>query len=178
MMYAVRAFIGINTSGVTATIAVMRWATSRPSRRPVLQCRMAQSLTALSGSRLPATEQYHRQTVWSTPPHMQSRPVTLPGINIQTPWAQAIVSGRKVIETRFYPLPEKWVGQPLVILETPGKARQFKCRVAGFVIFEKSWCYTDKAHFAQDRAKHLVDPDDPLFGWQYDGKPKWAWPIR
>jgi hypothetical protein len=70
------------------------------------------------------------------------------------------------------------VGKPLVILETPGKARQFKRRVAGFVIFEKSWCYTDKAHFAQDRAKHLVDPDDPLFGWQHEGKPKWAWPIR
>jgi hypothetical protein len=83
-----------------------------------------------------------------------------------------------VIETRFYPLPEKWVGQPLVILETPGKAGQFKRRVVGVVIFEKSWCYTDKAHFARDRAQHLVDPDDPLFGWQHEGKPKWAWPIR
>ena len=112
------------------------------------------------------------------PTHMKSHPVTLPGINIQAPWAQAIVSGRKVIETRFYPLPEKWVGQPLVIIETPGKARHFERRVAGFVILDKSWCYADKASLAQDRAKHLVDPDDPLFGWKHDEKPKWAWPIR
>ena len=35
----------------------------------------------------------------------QSQTVTLPGINIQAPWAEAIVSGRKVIETRFYPMP-------------------------------------------------------------------------
>jgi DNA repair photolyase len=118
------------------------------------------------------------QTVWSPPSYMTSRSVPLPGINIQAPWAQEIVSDRKVIETRFYPLPEKWVGHPLVIIETPGKARHFKRRVAGIVIFDKSWCYTDKAHFAQDRTKHLVDPDDPLFGWQHDGKPKWAWPIR
>ena len=56
----------------------------------------------------------------------QSQTVTLPGINIQAPWAEAIVSGRKVIETRFYPMPRKWVGQPLAIIETPGKARHFQ----------------------------------------------------
>jgi len=109
---------------------------------------------------------------------MQNQPVTLPGINIQAPWAQAIVLGRKVIETRFYPLPEKWVGQPLAIIETPGTTRYFKRRIAGLVIFERSWCYADKAAFARDRAKHLVAPDDWRFGWQEHGKPKWAWPIR
>jgi hypothetical protein len=72
----------------------------------------------------------------------------------------------------------QWVGQPLVIIETPGKARNFKSRIAGFVIFECSWCYTDKSAFSRDRGKHLVDPDDPLFGWQQDDRPKWAWPIQ
>jgi hypothetical protein len=109
---------------------------------------------------------------------MKPGPITLPGINIQAPWAQAIVSGQKVIETRFYPMPKQWVGQPLVIIETPGKARNFKSRIAGFVIFGRSWCYTDKAAFTRDRVKHLVDPDDPLFGWQQDDRPKWAWPIQ
>jgi hypothetical protein len=108
---------------------------------------------------------------------MQSQPVTLPGINIQAPWVEAIVAGHKVIETRFYPMPKKWVGQPLAIIETPGKARHFKRRIAGLVIFAQSWCYTDKAAFARDHARHLVDPDDPLFGWREDGKPKWAWPV-
>jgi hypothetical protein len=109
---------------------------------------------------------------------MKHRTVALPGINIQAPWAQAIVSGQKVIETRFYPMPKRWVGQPLVIIETPGKARNFKSRIAGFVIFARSWCYADKAAFTRDRVKHLVDPDDPLFGWQQDERPKWAWPIQ
>jgi hypothetical protein len=102
----------------------------------------------------------------------------LPGINIQAPWVEAIVSGRKVIETRFYPMPQKWVGQPLAIIETPGKSRHFKRRIAGLVIFAPSWCYADKAAFAQDGARHLVDPDDPRFGWRQEGKPKWAWPVQ
>jgi hypothetical protein len=109
---------------------------------------------------------------------MESCTVILPGINIQAPWAEVILSGQKVIETRFYPIPAKWVGQPLAVIETPGKARGFKSRIAGFVLFEHSWCYANKAAFAQDRARHLVDPDDPLFGWRQDSKPKWAWPVR
>jgi hypothetical protein len=109
---------------------------------------------------------------------MSSSPLILPGLNIQAPWVEAIISGCKVIETRFYPLPAKWVGQPLVIIETPGKTGRFKRRIAGFVIFAKSWCYANKASFARDQAKHLVDPDDPVFGWRDDSKPKWAWPIH
>jgi len=97
---------------------------------------------------------------------MQSQTVTLPGMNIQAPWAEAIVSGHKVIETRFYPTQRKWIDQPLAIIETPGKARHFKRRIAGLVLFEPSWRYADKAAFARDRAKHLVDPDDLRFGWQ------------
>lgn len=109
---------------------------------------------------------------------MKPCPLTLPGLNVQAPWAQAMVSGQKVIETRFYPMPMRWVVHPLVIIETPGKARNFQSRIAGFVIFTRSWCYADKAAFASDRDKHLVDPDDPLFGWQQDDRPKWAWPIQ
>jgi len=109
---------------------------------------------------------------------MPSRAVTLPGINIQAPWASAIVSGCKVIETRFHPMPGKWVGQPLAIIETPGKAKHFTRRIAGVVVFAASWCYVDKAAFARDRRKHLVDPDDLRFGWQGDGRPKWAWPVQ
>ena len=109
---------------------------------------------------------------------MQSQTVTLPGINIQAPWAQAIISGHKVIETRFYPMPSKWVSQPLAIIETPGKAGHFQRRIAGLVLFAPSWRYADKAAFAHDRARHLVEPDDLHFGWRQDDKPKWAWPIR
>jgi hypothetical protein len=108
---------------------------------------------------------------------MMPQAVTLPGINIQAPWAQAIISGHKVIETRFYPLPDKWIDQPLAIIETPGRTGRFKRRIAGLVIFGPSWCYADRDAFARDRTKHLVDPDDPRFGWKSDSKPKWAWPV-
>jgi len=109
---------------------------------------------------------------------MMPQAITLPGINIQSPWARAIISGHKVIETRFYPLPSKWIDHPLVIIETPGKTGRFKRRIAGLVSFGPSWCYTDRDAFARDRTKHLVDPDDPRFGWKSDGKPKWAWPVE
>ena len=109
---------------------------------------------------------------------MPNRPLLLPGINIQAPWAQAIISGRKVIETRLYPMPVKWIGQPLAIIETPGKTGRFTRRIAGVVIFDQSWCYTDRAAFARDQAQHLVAPDHPVFGWRDDSQPKWAWPIQ
>ena len=109
---------------------------------------------------------------------MTHQRITLPGINIQAPWAQAILSGRKVIETRFYPMPAKWIDQPLAIIETPGRTGRFKRRIAGLVIFGPSWCYAHKTAFAQNSANHLVDADDPLFGWKSDDKPKWAWPVQ
>ena len=28
------------------------------------------------------------------------------------------------------------------------------------------------------RPADLVDPDDLRFGWQEDGRPKWAWPVQ
>jgi hypothetical protein len=108
---------------------------------------------------------------------MMPQAVTLPGINIQAPWAQAIISGHKVIETRFYPLPDKWIDHPLAIIETPGRTGRVKRRIAGLVSFGPSWCYADRDAFARDRTKHLVDLDDPRFGWKSDGKPKWAWPV-
>jgi hypothetical protein len=109
---------------------------------------------------------------------MTHQSVIVPGLNIQAPWADALISGHKVIETRYYPLPQKWIGQPLAIIETPGPARRFKRRIAGLVIFEVSWCYADQTAFARDGAKHLVDPHDRRFGWQGNERPKWAWPVR
>ena len=72
----------------------------------------------------------------------QSHTVTLPGITSRPP-GPGHVFGHKVIETRT-PMPRKWVGQPLAIIETPGKARHFQRRIAGLVIFAPSWCYADK----------------------------------
>jgi hypothetical protein len=105
---------------------------------------------------------------------MADQAITLPGINIQAPWAQALISGRKVIETRFYPMPSKWIDQPLAIIETPGKTGRFKRRIAGLIAFASSWCYADRDAFARDHRKHLVDPDDPLFGWMSIVSTSWT----
>jgi hypothetical protein len=108
---------------------------------------------------------------------MAYQPLAIPGINIQVPWSQALISGRKVIESRFYPMPSKWIDQPLAIIETPGKTGRFKRRIAGLIAFAPSWRYASREAFARDAIKHLVDPDDPLFGWKSDDRPKWAWPL-
>lgn len=82
--------------------------------------------------------------------------ISLPGINIQAPWAEAILTGRKTIETRCYPMPEQWEGQPLVIIETPGKKGQFRSRVAGLVIFGKSYRYESRLSFIREQKVLLV----------------------
>ncbi len=108
---------------------------------------------------------------------MSSRSIDIPGINIQYPWADLIVSGRKTIETRFYPLPEKWIGRPLAIIETPGKVGTFKRRVTGVVIFGESFKYPSLETFRRDYSLHLVSSDDPKFGWVNKARPKWGWPV-
>lgn len=103
--------------------------------------------------------------------------ISLPGINIQAPWAKAILTGRKTIETRCYPMPKQWEGQLLVIIETPGKKGGFSSRVAGFVIFGKSYRYDSRLSFMREQKAHLVEPEDPVFGWSEGSKPKWGWPV-
>lgn len=104
---------------------------------------------------------------------------TIPAINIQHPWSQLILSGQKTLETRFYPLPAKYVGQPLAIVETPGSNRQVKSRIVGFVVFGQSFRYKSKNAFYRDKKVHLVDSKDSSFSWeQGGGKAKWGWPIE
>lgn len=104
----------------------------------------------------------------------------LPGINIQWPWSQMLLSGSKTIETRSYPLPRKYQGKPLALIETPGpsgrrQAGITEARIIAIVIFGESFRYqTEKAWAADDR--HLVKSDDPIFGFDLS-KPKWGWPV-
>lgn len=107
-----------------------------------------------------------------------AKPIQLPGINIQAPWAEFLLSGKKQIETRFYAMPAKWVDKPLVVIETPGPQGGFPARVAGIIVFAASKRYQSKAHFESESHLHLVRPNDPIFGWKNDEKPKWGWPVR
>ena len=101
---------------------------------------------------------------------------TLPGFNVQTPWADLLLTGKKVVETRTYPMPTKYEGIEIAVIETPGKFGKFEARIVGTIIFGKSFDYKSEAKFRADKKRHLVDTQDALFGWPEEGS-KWAWPV-
>jgi hypothetical protein len=97
----------------------------------------------------------------------------LVGVNIQYPISKLILEGTKTIETRTYPLPEKYVDCDMALIETPGKSGDFSARVVAVIRFGKSFKYKSKKAFYSDTVNHGVTPDSP---WKWD-KPKWGWPI-
>jgi hypothetical protein len=103
--------------------------------------------------------------------------MTLPGINIQAPWAELIVSGKKTVETRCYPLPQKYVGKPMAVIETPGRTGRFSSRLVGVVVFGESFPYRSRDEFYADSGRHHVFPESD-FRWDAaNGKAKWGWPV-
>jgi hypothetical protein len=98
------------------------------------------------------------------------------GLNIQWPWSERILKKEKTIETRYYPLPRKYIGIRLALIETPGKSGKFKARIVGFVTFGEPFKYKSRTHFDSEYSKHLVKSDDKALGWS-SKKPKWGWPV-
>jgi len=98
--------------------------------------------------------------------------VFLPGLNIQWPISQEIISGKKTVETRTYPIPAKYIGVDILLIETPGPSGDFKARAAGILRFEESFQYKNKKEFYLDK-RHLVTEDSD-WSWK---KKKWGWPI-
>jgi hypothetical protein len=96
------------------------------------------------------------------------------GINIQWPISQLILSGEKTIETRTYPIPKKYIGKKMLLIETPGKTGTFKSRIAGIIKFEDSFCYQSKEEFLRDVNRHFVGEDSD---WAWTNKKKWGWPV-
>jgi hypothetical protein len=105
---------------------------------------------------------------------------TIPGMNIQWPWSRLILEGKKTIETRHYPLPQKYLGQPLAIIETPGRSGKksgVKSAVIGVIVFSDCYQYKNRRHWLSEQRLHLVKPNDNLFAWT-KAKQKWAWVIE
>jgi hypothetical protein len=106
------------------------------------------------------------------------RKLVYPAINIQAPWAELLLSGKKTVETRFYPLPKKYQGVEMLILETPGKAGRFKKRIVGIIKFGEPFKYVSATEFYQDSKRHLVTEEDKAVAWRAGkGRPKWGWPV-
>jgi|GEM_PF-819662 len=106
---------------------------------------------------------------------------SVPGVNIQWPWSQKIVNAEKLIETRGYPLPEKYIGQDLALIETPGRLGKkngiLDAKIIGIIRFSKSFVYESKSSWLRDRDKHLVPPTDEIYGYQ-KGRVKYGWPVE
>lgn len=107
----------------------------------------------------------------------------IPGLNIQWPWSQLLLSGKKTIETRTYPLPKKYENVELAIIETPGpdgkkKAGILKARIIGTIVFENSFQYLCEKDWQKDKDKHLVKLDDKDFSWQKKDSNIWGWNVK
>ena len=105
------------------------------------------------------------------------------GLEMQDPWAVALLSGEKKIETRTYDLPPALIGKQILILESkPGTAGvsslgnvisaedgiEKYVRVMGYAIFDRVVEYKDRNSFEKDEKLHLVTRDSG-YGWK-DGK--------
>lgn len=100
----------------------------------------------------------------------------LTGINIQWPISELILSGKKTVETRTYPLSDSYKNQLLVLIETPGPKGKFKARAKAIIKFTECISYKDKEDFYLDSDRHCVTPGSP-WEWQ-DEKPKFGWLLE
>lgn len=106
----------------------------------------------------------------------------IPGINIQWPWSELLLNGKKTIETRTYPLPKKFEGVELAIIETPGprgkkEAGIDKARIIGTIVFGQSFQYKNEKEWRNDQARHRVDVNDPQFAWDKRDE-VWGWEVK
>jgi hypothetical protein len=105
----------------------------------------------------------------------------IPGINIQWPWSRLLLSGRKSIETRSYPLPEKYTNTWLALIETPGPNGKANgvgaARIVGAIIFNESFEYRSARAWREDFRRHLVQPNDRNFSYSRTNT-KWGWIVE
>ncbi len=102
------------------------------------------------------------------------------GLNIQYPWSRYILEGKKTVETRHYPLPEKHLGKELALIETPGKEGKrigVETRIIGIIIVERCIHYKTKKSWLDDKKRHLVEDGDDLYGYTRE-KDKWGWVVK
>lgn len=97
------------------------------------------------------------------------------GLNIQIPWSTLLINGTKSVETRSYPLPKKYIGEELALVETPGESRSFKSRIIGTITFSHSFKYPDEQSWKSDYLRHGVGCSNNMYSW--DDKPKYGWVV-
>jgi hypothetical protein len=103
--------------------------------------------------------------------------ICLPGLNIQAPWSSLILEGKKLVETRSYPIPTKYKNVELAIIETPGPDRLVeRAHIIGVVVFSGSIAYESFDEWSSDYKRHLVEPTNTRFRF-VEGKQKFGWVV-
>lgn len=100
---------------------------------------------------------------------------TYTGINIQWPISELILNREKTIETRTYPIPEKYLNQDMLMIETPGKNGKFQSRIVAIIKFTSCVKYKDQKEFYSHTNKHKVTKDS-IWAWK-DGD-KYGWKLE
>ena len=105
----------------------------------------------------------------------------IPGINVQWPWSQLLISGEKTVETRKYPLPDRLKNVDLALIETPGprgkkEAGIDKARIIGTITFSESFQYKTERHWRRDSKLHCVPTNDPVYAFN-PKQEKWGWEV-
>lgn len=98
------------------------------------------------------------------------------GLNVQIPWSRLLINGNKSVETRSYPLPKKYEGVELALIETPGKYGKFKSQIIGTITFSHSFQYPDKQSWIDDYNRHIVEENDEFCYWN-ENKKKYGWVV-
>ncbi|KAG7357268.1 FTO catalytic domain containing protein [Nitzschia inconspicua] len=125
------------------------------------------------------------------------------GLELQEPWAGAVVDGSKSIETRLYPLPPALLGKRIYVLESKSGAagvsnlgnfidigsHQLETAdgesavdsgshvdIIGWLTVSSIKKYNHRIEFEQDESKHLVTSDSG-YGWKDDGTPIYGWVL-
>lgn len=114
------------------------------------------------------------------------------GLELQHPWAAAVIDGKKLIETRSYHLPPSLIGGAKVMIIESSSGKAGVSNLCNHVDFSSSskkgteggnnkvigWCtfssvktYTTKQEFEAEENLHLVTPDSG-YGWKDDGSTK------
>jgi hypothetical protein len=116
-------------------------------------------------------------------------------LEMQTPFAMLLLTGRKTIETRAYPLPSELLHRRIQILQTKsgadavsvlGVAVEFTkqeledkgASLIGWVIFDRVVEYTDRNSFEADESKHKVLKGSG-YGWRAnDTTTLYGWVVK
>ena len=97
---------------------------------------------------------------------------------VSFPWTEKILNGKKIIETRTYALPTKYLHQTLGLYETHNDGSGIRDRCVGLIEFSGCKEYKTKLEWEKDSTNHCV-PNDATpaeYGW-VEGTPRYGWKV-